>query len=41
MAEIEKKPFHLHDTYGLTVYGDANRALMVLFTVIVDEIREH
>jgi uncharacterized protein YxjI len=41
VAKIEKKSFHLHDTYGLTVYGDTDRALMVLFTVIVDEIREH
>jgi len=41
VASIEKKTFHLHDTYGLTVYDDADRALMVLFTVIVDEIRQH
>jgi len=41
VASIHKERFHLHDTYGLTVYGDADRALMVLFTVIVDEIREH
>jgi len=41
VAEIEKKIFHLHDTYGLTIYGDTDQALMILFTVIVDEIREH
>jgi len=41
VAEILKKSFHLHDTYGLTVYGNADRALMVLFTVIADEIRQH
>jgi len=41
VAKIEKKRFHLHDTYGLKVYGDADQALMVLFTIIVDEIREH
>ena len=41
VASIEKKSKHLHDTYGLTVYGDRDQALMVLFTIIVDEIREH
>ena len=41
VAKIEKKSFHLHDTYGLTVYGDTDQALMVLFAVVVDEIREH
>jgi len=41
VARIEKKSFHVRDTYGLTVYGDADRALMVLFTVIVDEIQQH
>jgi len=42
VAKIEKKSFHIHDTYGLTVFGDdTDRALMVLFTIIVDEIREH
>ena len=41
VAQIEKKSFHLHDTYGLTTYDEADRALMVLFTIIVDEIREH
>ena len=41
VAKIEKKSFHLHDTYGLTVYGDADQGLMVLFAIIVDEIREH
>jgi len=41
VAKIEKKSFHLHDTYGLIVYGDADQALMVLFSIIVDEIREH
>jgi len=40
-AKIEKKSHHIHDTYGVTVYGNANKALMVLFTIIVDEIREH
>jgi len=38
VAAIEKKIPHIHDTYDLRVYGDADRALMVLFTVIVDEI---
>jgi len=41
VAKIEKKRFHLHDTYGLKVYDDADQALMVLFAIIVDEIREH
>jgi uncharacterized protein YxjI len=41
VAQIEKKSFHIHDTYGLTVYGNADQALMVLFTIIVDEIRQH
>jgi len=41
VAEIEKKSMHIHDTYGLTVFGDVDQALMVLFTIIVDEIREH
>ena len=41
MAKIEKKSFHLHDTYGLTVYDNADQGLMVLFAILVDEIREH
>jgi len=40
-AKIEKKSLHVHDTYGLTTFGNADRGLMVLFTIIVDEIREH
>jgi len=41
VAKIEKKRFHLHDTYGVSVYDDTDQALMVLFAIIVDEIREH
>ncbi|CAF1644877.1 unnamed protein product [Adineta ricciae] len=41
VASIEKKALHLHHTYDLTVYGTADRALMILFSMIVNEIREH
>jgi len=41
VAKIEKKSFHLHDTYGVTVYGNADKGLMILFSIIVDEIRQH
>jgi len=41
VAKIEKKRLHAHDTYGLSVYGNADQGLMVLFTIIVDEIRQH
>jgi len=40
VAKISKKDLNVPDTYNLTVYGDTDRALMVLFTIIVDEIRQ-
>ncbi|CAF1526797.1 unnamed protein product [Adineta steineri] len=41
VAEITKKLMRLENTYELTVFGKVDRALMVLFTIIVDEIRKH
>lgn len=41
VAAIGKKILTLRDTYDLTVYGETDRALMVLFTIIVNEVREH
>ncbi|UJR35816.1 hypothetical protein I4U23_028563 [Adineta vaga] len=41
VASIDKKVLSLHHTYDLTVYGESDRALMVLFSIIVNEIREH
>ncbi|CAF0915802.1 unnamed protein product [Adineta steineri] len=41
VAEISKKLLKLENTYELTVFGKVDRALMVLFTIIVDEIRKH
>jgi len=39
VAKIEKERRHAHETYGLSVYGTADQGLMVLFTLMVDEIR--
>ncbi|CAF0975558.1 unnamed protein product [Adineta steineri] len=41
VAQIHKDRFHLHDTYGLKVYGNEDQALMILFAIVVDEIRQH
>ncbi|CAF1526211.1 unnamed protein product [Adineta steineri] len=41
VAEITKKLLHVENTYELSVFGKVPRGLMVLFTIIVDEIRKH
>jgi len=41
VAKVTKKELHVHDTYDLSVYDHTDPALMILFTIIVDEIRQH
>ena len=41
VAEIEKKRFHLHDTYTVKVAAGEDTAIVLLLAIGIDEIRQH